>query len=111
MSNGKVTIEFIFTFKYDEQEFWQTNIDKNITEECMITYIFEELGELGKQLVKISCCQFINDESELLPFLKERSGKYYFNHKINKDSDTEKWHQFKKEFYSKSNFQKGNISC
>ncbi|AVL95143.1 hypothetical protein ma756 [Moumouvirus australiensis] len=103
MSFEKITIEFIFTFKYADQIFLRMDFDKNITEEHMITYIFKELDEIGKQLIKISCCQFVNNETEILSFLTNRSGKYYFNHKLNKDFDTQKWYQFKKNFYSKTN--------
>jgi hypothetical protein len=45
-----------------------------------------------KQLVKLSLCQLNTaDEKDMLPYVLERNGKYYFNVDLNPDEDTKKW--------------------
>lgn len=97
----KIRVQFIFTYYHKDQEMCELEFDPNITEKKFICKIFKELKEDVEDLWKISCCQFCKTENDLLPFLKERNGKYFFNYEINKDQDTKKWLKIKNNYCQK----------
>lgn len=96
--------EIIVTFEEKEQILVYINVPKTCTEENFIRTILKQLfpNEI-KQLVKFSCCQmFCESENDLLPFIAQCNGKYYFNYNVNKDDITKKYFDFKQEFLTKA---------
>jgi hypothetical protein len=73
-------IEVIIRFESLNYKVLHFNIFSSQLEEDFILKIFERLTvEELNQLEAISCCQFCDDENDVLPFLKNNNGKYYFN--------------------------------
>jgi hypothetical protein len=96
-----LNFHIIYTFAEKEQKMLYLEQIRNdtIQEQFMKLLLYSlELDEL-RSLLKISCCQLYQDEhSELLSYLADREGKYYFNVDINDDSDTKYWYDFKTNY-------------
>ena len=73
---------------------------KNITnEDIFMKVIFENLdNDEIKELTKLSICQIIKNKDEIIDWLFDRNGKYYFNCELNDDPDTKKWGEFKNNY-------------
>ena len=55
--------------------------------------------ESVKQLIKLSVCQNIKkSQLEVIQWLMDRDGKYYFNYDVNNDADTKRWYDFKNNY-------------
>jgi hypothetical protein len=73
---------------------------KNITnEDIFMKVIFDnlEFDEI-KELTKLSICQTFKNKDEIMDWLIDRNGKYYFNYELNDDSDTKKWYEYKNNY-------------
>lgn len=75
----------ITTYNDGEQVFFDIEMDQEDVEneKNFLHTLFREEPDL-KSLIKYSVCQICKNTEELLPFLSERYGKYYFTHE---DSD------------------------
>jgi len=93
-----VEVEIILTYDAKPQEFFNIVIKDNITEKNFILCILHLLGKDAHDLIKISCCQYCDNVTELLPFIAKTRGKYYFNTEINKDTETQKWRTVRDNF-------------
>jgi len=96
--------DIICTFKDKEQIrfnlFLYENSDQ-ITEELFIKKILDKLyiNEI-RSLIKLDCSQFYTDNCDLLYFINNRNGKFYFNSIENNDLDTIYWNKFKLNYIS-----------
>ena len=103
-------VHFILTFddgyehcKSNQQMFMQLvphcSNDSEFLKNLFDTMAYEELYHL----IKISTClTYIEDESELPLFLKERGGKYWFNTDHNQDDDTNRNRKFLDNYLKKN---------
>ena len=98
-----VNFNIIASFNNYEQDIFDIEFNtKNITEATFITNIFKNIDHV-EDLYKLSICQMnCKTNEELLPFLKIRNGKYYFNYEQNKDDDTLFWTTFRNEYVIKN---------
>jgi hypothetical protein len=69
----------IATYVDDDQDFFDIEMNEEDvkTEKTFLHTLFREETKL-KSLNKYSICQICKNTEELLPFLFERNGKYYF---------------------------------
>lgn len=99
----EVVFDLIFTFESNNpQERLLMFFPEDITEDEFLALIFNELGNMTRYLVKISCCQMYCStdvkNSNVVKFSLDRNGKYYFNVDINNDADTRRLNKIRLAF-------------
>ena len=92
MANTK-TLDFQVIASFDnlEQDIFEISIMANVikSEYDMLEYMFDTMNTNDlKQLAKFSICQRIENERDILPWLLQTNGKYYFNTNVNNDNET-----------------------
>lgn len=80
-----IDIDLPETWYSDEEKFVKTIFD------CLQK---EDIGEL----IKFSVFQSANNQTDIINWLIERDGKFFFNNHENKDNDTRRWHNFRIEY-------------
>ena len=92
-----LSFQVIATFDYD-QDIFDFDIHKDcIDEESFITEVLKCLKKVD-ELIKLSVCQFCENENEIMGWLLPRNGKYHFNVDINEDDDTKYWNNFRNKY-------------
>ena len=71
----------IATYNDDDQDFFDIEMNEGDVknEKTFLFALFRQELEL-KSLIKYSICQVGKNYGEILPFLLDRNGKYYFTH-------------------------------
>ena len=71
----------IATYNDDDQDFFDIEMNEEDVknEKTFLHALFREETKL-KSLIKYSICQVGKNYGEILPFLLDRNGKYYFTH-------------------------------
>lgn len=70
-------VEIIFTYDGKDQEIGRYFIKENTTKESFELFIRSIVGDDINILIKLSCCQFDENDDKLMEFLKPM-GKFWF---------------------------------
>jgi hypothetical protein len=100
-TNVKATSVFdvIYTFDGLGQEFEDITTSKGAPEATFVKLLLNGLNLMQvEKLVKISICQYADDDADLEPWLMPRHGKFYFNPDVNDDPDTKHWAAFRDKY-------------
>jgi hypothetical protein len=97
-----MNFQIIASFEQLDQDIFDIVLTKDFyeNEEKFLRIILNCIDETSiKELVKISVCQNIKkSQLEVIEWLIDRDGKYYFNYDVNNDADTKRWHDFKNNY-------------
>jgi hypothetical protein len=91
---GRVIVECISTFRTGPQRFGWFVFRRTVSERVFLTVVIRSIAtqfspKRARDLIKISACQLYTARmTDLLPFIRKRNGKFYFNPKVNPDVDT-----------------------